>query len=154
MLIFNKILKSGIIIGLLYLLTNIEYDNFKLSGIVYPLIWISLPIILRYILVKEKISRGTYLIGIVVFIFITIFHLLSSIFCAWSNHSALYKSKSNESITIVCRTYDCYGTAEDCRLYEVIKLTTHFKWVTKFNEKIVDSTKWEKVPFNPEIFNQ
>ncbi len=153
MLILKKIFISVIIIAFLYLLTYIEYNNFKLSRIAYPLIWISIPITLRYILVKENVSIRTFIIGIVVFIFISIFYLLFSVFCAWSNDSTLYISKSNESITLVCRTYDCYGTAEDCRLYQVTKLKSKFKWVTKFEEKIVDSKKWQKVPFNPELFN-
>jgi hypothetical protein len=84
---------------------------------------------------------------------ISLCHILFGFFCAWSMDNTLYKSKSDNSSIIFCRTFDCYGTTDACRLYKVKKLTNHIKWISTVEEKIVDSTLWDKVPFNPEIFN-
>jgi len=63
----------------------------------------------------------------------------------------MYKNKEDKSILIVCRRFDCYGTAEDCRLFKIKKLTNHLKWVTKFEEAKVDITKWDDVPFGTKL---
>lgn len=152
-LIFKKIIIVAIVISCLFFLTEIEYDNFKLSPIVYPLIWISIPFILKYFLPESSLKISHVLIASLVYTAIISFYLFFSVFCAWSKDLLLYKNKKDKSTLIVCRTYDCYGTAEDCRLFNVKKLTSHIKWVTKFKEEIVDSTKWDKIPFSTDSFN-
>ena len=142
-LIFRKTIIGGIIIACLFLLTKIEYDNFKLSGFVYPLLWISTPFIFRYILINGPISRVSFLLGIFGYLLIIFLFSLFSSFCSWSRDVPLYKSRRDKSLIIVCRTYDCYGTTEDCRLYQVKMLTNHIKWVVKFEEIKVDSSKWQ-----------
>ena len=149
-LTLKKLIVVALIEGILFFLSYIEYDNFKLSRIIYPLICISLPFVLQYLLSELYLKVSHIIISTLVYIGIISLSYLFSLFCAWSDDLLLYKNKKNKSLLIVCRTYDCYGTDEDCHLYKVKKITKHIKWVTKFEEKKVDSTKWNHVPFSTE----
>ena len=146
-LLIKKIVIVAIVIGCLLSLTQMEYDTIKFSRFVYPLIWISFPFILKYLSLNSSFRITHILIASVVYIVILCFSFLFGVFCAWSSDGILYKNKKDKSILIVCRRYDCYGTAEDCRLYKVKKLTEHLKWVKKFQEEKVDKIKWDFVSY-------
>jgi hypothetical protein len=135
---------------LLFLLFHLEYDNIKANTFLYPLFWISV----EYILIKKFIHKSTlrtivFSLGGVLYFFIALNFLVDLTgFCAWGHSNILYINKRDKSIKIDCRSYECFMTAGDCELFEVKNITTHLKLVTKFNDKPIDTTKWEKVPFS------
>jgi hypothetical protein len=140
-----------------YFLLPLEYDNFKIKIVLHPLIWTSIVLLILKIFPGGKtlkravtawIGSGVYLL----LLFLNIF--METVFCNWGNIGSFYISKTEASVKLVCRTYNCYGTADDCQLFKVSQLTTHIKWVTKFTEKRVDSIQWKSIPFNTIEFNQ
>jgi len=140
---------------LLFALLHLEYDTIKVKTFIYPLFWISI----AYILIKKYRRKSTlrriiFLLGGVLYFFIAL-NILADLtgFCAWGHSNVLYINKSDKSTKIACRSYECFMTSDNCELYEVKNITTHLKWVTKFNENPIDTTRWEKVPFTFVEFN-
>lgn len=134
---------------LLYLLLPLEVYSFQSRYIIYPLIWISLSVIVLNFFPRGKSIEEIILliIGAVIYLTITcLFAFVFFLFCGWLNYGAVYKNKKHDSLKIICKTYDCYGTADDYRLYKQQELFSHVFWVTKFNDDKVDTTVWERLP--------
>jgi hypothetical protein len=153
---FKQILIALTFIILLYFLHPLEYGNFKMKTVIYLFIWISIAVIVINVLPKRRSLMKTLgvSIGVLVYFFATCFFGFSFLFCRWENHGIIYINKSDNSIKIICRTYDCYGTAEGCELFKARQLTKHIKWVTEFNDDPVDTTKWRRTDFNSDELNQ
>ena len=66
-------------------------------------------------------------------------------FCRWGSHGAIYQNKGNAYVKIICKTYDCYGTSEGCRLFKQREILAHVYWVTMFDDTKVDTAIWEEV---------
>jgi len=135
---------------LLFLLFHLEYDTIKAKTFLSPLFWISVAFFLIKKLKKKSTLRSiVFLVGGIVYFFIALNFLLDLTgFCAWGHSNILYINKSDRSIKLDCRSYECFMTSGDCELYEVKNITNHLKLVTKFNEKQVDTAKWDKIPFS------
>lgn len=130
----------------LLLLLPLEYDNLKAKAFIYPIIWVSAGYIVVRAFPRKSITKSSLLLSLGIIVFFQIFIQVIG-FCAWAKHGTLYINKRDKSIRIICRTYDCLGTAEGCRLFEERRITQHIKWVTSFDEKPIDTTKWQDVPF-------
>ena len=133
----------------LFLLTRLEIDGFKAKTIIYPILWIGIGILgFKYFNILKgsasAIRKSLLGLGLAVYIFSTLYFGIQFFMCAESDHGVLFTHKNNKSLSLVCRTYDCYGTADGCQLYEVRNLTKHIKWITKFNENSVDTSKWQR----------
>ena len=148
-LIRKEIFYLLIIDIVLYLLLPLEVYGIESRYIVYPLIWVSIFVIGINLLPRKK-SIGKLvllIIGTLFYLLITcVFAFVFFLFCRWANHGELYKSKKHDSLRIICKTYDCYGTAEPCRLFKQRELFKRIYWITQFNENKVDTAVWEKIP--------
>lgn len=149
----KKVLAVLISFLVLFILLPLEYDNTKAKTFIYPIMWISMGYIVFKAFPRKSHTKSILLMLLgVIGLFYTFTHVIG--FCTWTNHGTLYINKRDKSIRIICRTYDCLGTAEGCRLFEVRRITEHIKWVTSFNEKATDTTKWQNVPLMSSEFDQ
>ena len=138
---------------LLFLFLPLEYDNIKAKTFIYPIIWISMGYIVFKAFPKKSLTKSSLLMSLGVIGLLYIFtHVIG--FCAWIKHGTLYINKRDKSIRIICRTYDCLGTAEDCQLFEERRISQHIKWVTSFDKKPIDTSKWQSVPFMSSEFDR
>ena len=133
----------------LYQLLPLEVYGWGARYFIYSFIWISVFIIALALLPSKKSTgRTVYIVaGSLFYALLTcILAFVFFLFCRWSKHAVLYTSKTNSSLKIVCRTYDCYGTAEDCRKFKQRELLPNIYWLTDFSDKPVDSAVWKKNP--------
>jgi hypothetical protein len=142
----KKVLAVLIFFLVLFIFLPLEYDKIKAKTFIYPIMWTGMGYIVFKAFRRKSNIQITLLILLgIIGLFYTITHIIG--FCAWGSNGTLYINKKNKSNRIVCRTYDCLGTAEGCRLFEVRRITEHIKWVTNFDEQPIDTTKWQSVPF-------
>jgi hypothetical protein len=147
----NKVLAALIFSLVLFIFLPLEYDNIKAKTFIYPIMWISLGyIVFKAFPGKSYTQRILLMLLGIIGLFYTFTHVIG--FCGWIKHGTLYVNKRDKSIRIICRTYDCLGTAEGCRLFEQRIITEHIKWVTNFDEKPIDTT-WQSVPFMSNEFD-
>jgi hypothetical protein len=127
----------------------LQYDNIKARTFLYPIIWMSAAFVVYETFFKRSQERLAILkVGRVIAFFLILYFFRGLIpFCAWINHGTLYVNKKDQSITITIKTFECMMTEGDPDLFEERKITQHLKWVTDFNAKTIDTTKWQKVPF-------
>lgn len=129
----------------LYLMLPLEIYDHDSKQFVYPLIWLSFFITIAIATIK---ARSYFLLAFATLIFIVsscFFYFTFFLFCRWGNHGDVFVSKENDSVKLICKTYDCYGTDEDCRLYKKRILFEHVSWVTSYPDKNVDTTVWRGV---------
>ena len=138
------LIASGLIATLLFL-SPLEYDNFKASTVSQPVIWT----IVAISLIKVLSTKGSMLniiivgLGSLIYLILMISHVLGLMACAWTHNSPLYVSKSDKSVRICCRTYECATTeTSECKLYKEWVITEHIKWVTKVKIKSIDTSAW------------
>jgi hypothetical protein len=143
--------KTGLIILVdifLYLLLPLKFGNLESRYIICPLVWISVGIIGKEIIPKNKSILKTILVllGIAGYILMTcLFIFFFFLFCTSVNYGTVYQNKNEHSLKLVCRSYECYGTSDDCDLYEERELLPNIYWVTKFTDKI-DPKVWTDTP--------
>ncbi len=145
-LIPKQIFYLAIINVVLYLLLPLEIYGFQSRYIVYPFIWISLSIVGFNFFppVRSFVDRIFMAFGMVIYLIITsIFAFVFFAFCRWSDHGVRYSNKEQISLKLICRTYDCYGTTDDCRLYKQRRLLGDIYWITEFEESTADTAVWE-----------
>jgi predicted membrane channel-forming protein YqfA (hemolysin III family) len=145
----NKVLITATTIIALFFSTRLEFDGFRVKTAVCPILWIGIGILgFRYFKIlrggASAIRKSLLALGFAFYIFGTLFYGSRFFMCAEGNHGILFINKRDKSLSLECRTYDCYGTADDCQLYKVKNLTRHIKWVTKFNENQVDTSEWQR----------
>lgn len=140
----KEVLAALIFFILLFASLPMEYDDIKARTFIYPIMWIGAGYIVFKIFPKKSLTKSSLLIALGI---VGLFYILTQVtgFCAWGHHGTLYVNKKDKSIKIICRTYDCFGTAEGCRLFKERRLTQHIKWVTSLDENPVDTTKWQSV---------
>lgn len=149
-MIFKKATLIILIDFALYLLLPLEFGKFQSRNIIYPLIWISIAFFAKQFIPQKKSTSKRVLVtlGLLGYIFLTCIMAFGFfIFCGLFNYGTLYKNKFEHSLKLVCKSYECYGTAGDCDLYKRRELLPNVFWVTKFTDSKVDSTLWVKIPF-------
>jgi hypothetical protein len=144
----NKIFITATIIIALFFLTRLEFDGFKAKTVIYPILWAGIGLLgfkyYKLLRGSESAIRKSLLgLGLAFYIFCTLSFGFIFFICAEINHGISFINKQDNSLSLECRTYGCYGTSEGCPLYKVRNLTKHIKWVTKFNENPVDTSKWQ-----------
>ena len=145
----NKIFITATTIIALLFLIRLEFGGFKAKTVIYPILWVGIGILgfkySKLLRGRESAIRKSLLgLGLAFYIFGTLFFGFRFFMCAENNHGISFINKQDKSLSLECRTYDCYGTADDCQLYKVRNLTKHIKWVTKFIENPVDTSKWQR----------
>ena len=149
----KKVLAALISFLILFLFLPLEYDNIKAKTFIYPIMWISLGyIVFKAFPGKSYTKRILLMLLGIIGLFYIFIHVIG--FCGWIQYGTLYVNKRDKSIRIICRTYGCFGTAEGCRFFEQRRITEHIKWVTSFDEKPIDTTKWQSVPSVSYEFNE
>jgi hypothetical protein len=143
-------------VAILICLLPLEYDNFKLKTVIYPFVWTSIAVIILKVLPRHNsLLKVIFVIfGAIVYLLLTGLFVFGSLICSWTDNGTFYISKSDKSVKLICRTYDCVGTVDNCKLYKEKYLTKHIKWITEFNDKPIDTTKWREVSFNSDEFRQ
>ena len=149
-LVLNRLIIALTTILFLIFLSNLEFGSFKTKSIIYPLIWICIPIVglnlFNRLRGSSSVIRKSLLgLGAAFYLFGTIVFGMRLLLCAEIDHGTLFKNKNNSQINLECRTYDCYGTAESCQLYKVRYLIGKIKLVTKYNQEPVDESKWQRI---------
>jgi len=139
-------------ITVLFSLTYLEINGFKAKTVIYPILWISIGVLgyKYYTLLRgsdSAIRKSLLGLGLAFYLFGSLAFGGSLILCKEIDHGVSFIHIENKSLSLVCRTYDCYGTVDDCQMYKVRNLTKHIKWVTKYNEKPVDTSKWQHRSF-------
>ena len=151
----NTIFFSVTIIIVLFMLSKIEYDSFKVKSIAYPLLWINVGVIgFRYF--KSLRGSGSAIrktilsIGFAIYVLASLNFTIRLFLCSENTHGVSYINTKNNNLTLECRTYECFGTADRCQLYKIKRLTSHIKWVTILNDKIPHETEWRHIPLASE----
>jgi len=144
----NKVLIGATCIFALFVLTRVEIDDFKLKTIIYPISWVAIGIFgFKYYNIlrgsASAIRKSLFGLALGFYILGTLYFGLRIFMCAEDDHGVSFTHKKDRSLSLVCRTYDCYGTADHCQLYKVRTLTKHIKWVIRFNEIPVDTNIWQ-----------
>jgi hypothetical protein len=132
------------IIALSFLLIPLEYGTFRFKTIAYCTLWIILGTIIIKAIRNKKYRHRIVLLRIILFFYIAFSFLLlfRSVLCGTGNDIILYTNKKNPSITIVCRTFDCFLTAGPCECYKSRRLIGKLRSVTKFPDFVADKTQW------------
>jgi len=146
--ILKKILFLVAGIAIVFLLLPFEYDNHRAKTLLYPLIWISIPIIIyKFISIKNRITK--YILAaigsLIYLLFSIVFWLVILGFCAWGNEYKLYVNKHDSSVSIINRGYSCFETDDDYYCFKERKLTDHLKYVTDFDKTKVDTSEWKSI---------
>jgi hypothetical protein len=128
----------------------LQYDNIKARTFLYPIIWWSAAFVVYETFFKRSQERPAILKvgGVLAFCLILNFLFGLLPFCGWMNYGTVYVSKKDQSTTITVKSYECLMTEGEPEYFEERKITQHLKWVTDFNAKVIDTTKWQRVPFS------
>ena len=145
--LINKIVIAASIVLAIFLLSGIEIGSFKIKAVTYPILWISIGVLgFKYFKTlrgrNSAIRKSLLGLGLAFYVFGTWYFIFSFFLCAEIDRGVSFLHKKDKSLSLVCRTFECYGTSSSCQLYKVRNLTTHIKWVTKYNENPVDTSKW------------
>jgi hypothetical protein len=132
---------------LLLFLSPLEYDNAKYKIYIYSFFYVITAVVLIKWYWRRNSTIENILIPLagIICLFASCNLLLDNSFCRWITYFDSYRKKTHKSVKLVCRSYECYGTDGNCELYKEWPITNHLKWVTKFNDKTVDTTIWESV---------
>jgi hypothetical protein len=145
----TEIVVASLFFFLLFFLLPLKYDNIKAKTFLYPIIWISSAFVVYRTFPKPSELR-TFIFTIggglcFLYALLNIPNLIG--FCALRDHGTLYINRKDPSRRIIMTGYSCFLTDDDIQLYQERTITEHIKWVTSFDEKPVDTTKWQ---FHPE----
>jgi hypothetical protein len=137
-----------LIVALLFL-TKLEIGSFKTKTAIYPLVWILIGVLgLRYYNAlrgsNSAIKKSLLGLGLTVYILGTLFLSMGFFMCGEYEAGSSYTHKTNKSLTLVCRTYECYGTTGQCQLYTIRRITPRIKWVTALTSDKIDTTIWRR----------
>lgn len=145
----KQMLAALIYFTILSLLLPLQYDNMSAKTVIEPIIWTSIAFVAYKLFPrKSELRTGVFLIGGVIYL-LFLFSWFTNLtgFCANIDHGVLYVNKKDPSRVLTMKTYECFMTEGDPELFEERSLTDHFKWVTRFNQKPVDTVKWRSIAF-------
>jgi len=87
-------------------------------------------------------------IGALIYLGFSAILSLGIFLCSEGNRGELYISRTNPSVKIISRSFGCFLTTDDINLYKERNLTENLKWVTSFDEQLVDTLYWKPVERN------
>jgi len=146
-----------VLLALLGLILPIELINDKIENLYLGIRFFGLPLAIIFTLtgtIKKKHDLGTILGTVFTTIAVSFISFLIMIFvffgsvCGWLTDDILFESKTNTSITIEARHYDCGATDTQrpkIKTYKVIKLSKYFIWSTKVDTNKIDKREWTRV---------
>lgn len=148
-----KLKNTLILIGLLILMSFLVIGKFRLSSIIYPLLWLGIPIFIYSLLPKKKSLILAILIVLIAIPYfgVTCFSILGQVLCGYSDMRYKYVNKKHSNIQIVGRDYSCYGTNNDLVLYKQFSLTDNIKFQIYYKTFVdykninVDTTLWKPI---------
>ena len=128
---------------LVSVISYLEYDDFRMSGLMFPVLWLVLGGGFVWIIFKQHVIIGAFMA--LVFLFISAVVLLANFMCANSLESYGYTNGQDKSLKIEIWTMDCgaWDSSPSHNYYKALQLTGHIKWVTKIDKAEIDTAKWE-----------
>ncbi len=150
---YKSILISVLLILILALLSTLVIGNFRLSDLIYPILWIGIPILVYFLLQgKSPFSIGAFL-GILVIPYVlgTFYFLMQFVFCGYGQMHDKYVNKKNSNIKLVGRDFSCYGTTGDLVLYKQItiikriKIEVYYKKYVDYKNIDIDTAIWRHI---------
>ena len=144
----KEIVVASLFFFLLFFFLPLKYDNIKAKTFLYPIIWICSAFVVHRAFPKPSDLRTfVFTIGGGACFLYVLLHIPNLIgFCGSRDHGTLYVNRMDPSRKITMTAYSCFLTDDDIQLYEERSITQHIKWVTSFDEKPVDTTKWQFHP--------
>lgn len=147
---FKTVVFAAIILIVLLLLSRVEIDDFKIKTITYPALWLAIGILgfwfYRKLLgTNSALRKSIFGIGFALYVLCSLYFFLSFFLCAEITSGSKYLHRMESTLSLECRSYECYGTTGSCELYTLRSLTDHIKWVTKYDGDTVDLNIWDKV---------
>lgn len=149
-----KSIKQNLILfcSLLFFSPFIIYD-FRLSTVLYPLMFIMLPILIYSLVTKKK---SIFLIAftavlLICYVLLSIVILFRFVLCGYSQTKYAYVNRHNQNIKLVGRDYSCYGTMGDLVLYKQysvssnIKFEIYYKTFVNYENVEIDTTEWIRI---------
>ena len=133
---------------LLFFFLPLKYDDIKAKTFLYPVIWVSIAFVMYRAFPKpSELRTFVFSIGGIAYFLCVLLYIPNVVgLCASRDHGTLYVNKKDPSRRITRTGYSCLLTDEDSQWYEERSITQHIKWVTSFDEKQVDTTKWQYHP--------
>ncbi len=149
----KSILISILVILILALLSTVVIGNFRLSSIIYPALWIGIPILVYFLAQGNSPFSSFAFLGIIVlpYFFGGLFFLFQFGLCGYGQMQDEYVNKKNSRIKLVGRDYSCYGTMNDLVLYKQITITKnikvefYYKTYVDYKNIDVDTTLWKPI---------
>lgn len=145
----KKLLAVLLYFLVLFLLLQVEIDDFRMGDYIPFLIKISIAFIICRIFRKSSGFRiWAYLTagGIVLLSGLGLLVTLTG-FCATGKHGIFYVNKADSAVCITGRTFGCFMTTDDLEFYKERQIAPHIKWVTKLDSRPTDTTQWREIPF-------
>ncbi len=133
--------------ALLFLFSHLQYDNFRLQTVIYPLLWLSGAfVVYKALFERSRERRGIMRLGRIIGFFVLLYYCIPLTgFCAYMNYGTSYVNQKDSSVTITTRGYGCFMTDVDVEYVLERKLTTHLKWITALDVKHMDPATWRKI---------
>lgn len=127
--------------------------KFRLSSIIYPLLWVGIPVFSYLLLPKKKsVLLATLIVLLAIPYFaVTFFSMLRHVICGYSDMRYEYVNKKNNKVKLVGRDFSCYGTNNDLILYkefsitENVKFQIYYKTFVDYKNIDIDTTVWKSV---------
>ena len=149
----NSTLISILVILILALLSTVVIGDFRLSSIIYPALWIGIPILVYFLAQRRSQFSLFAFLGIIVLPYFlgVLFFLLQFGLCGYSQMQDEYVNRKNNRIKLVGRDYSCYGTLNDLVLYKQITITKNIKVEFYYKKYVdyknidIDTTLWKPV---------
>lgn len=135
------------IIVLYILLLPLQYGTFKFRTVLNPTVWIIVGVVITNLMINKNNKHifVKLIISFSIYIILTCLFVFRMIVCRSGDDRILYAHKIDNSLTIVCSSFDCYLTSGPCILYKKRKLLGELTWSTKISEDVIDTTNWERV---------
>jgi hypothetical protein len=138
------------IAALSIILTPLEYDSFRFAPVIYATLWIILGVI-GVRVIQNKRNRHLIvklIIAFSIYILLTFLFLFRLTFCKNGKDRIWYVHKERPSISLICRSFECYQTTGTCTLYKSYKIIGKLRWTIKFSDDTVDTSKWRKAKYH------
>lgn len=126
--------------------SSFEYGDFRFAKVLHPLLWILIGLTGVWLLRNNgyKPIRIKLIILFGIYLLATCWFLFSGVFCKSGDGRVVYVNKKNRANTIICRSYSCFLTDDDCEYYSRWKIAGDLRWSRKVYKTKFDSTEWER----------
>ena len=135
-----------IFIFLWFVISPIEYGNFRFSSIWNPLLWGVSGAALLWLLNNKRYKpiRVKLIVLSGIYLLVSCWSLFNSVFCRYGEESIVYVNKKNRANVVICRPYACFLTSDDCGYLISWTIAGDLRWTRKLYKIKFDAAKWER----------